>query len=168
MSYYDSYHFLGNNECSMTMVYVKSMEGTRMYTTCKSTGQVFFLHSLARCSWAGLALWSCHHHSGERPTSLCSTDSAFAAFWQMDMSLPSAKTAAKALSVLQICCTFLGWSCTPELSPPSSGSPHVTAFPFTKMAAKALSVLQICWTFLSWSCTLELSPPLKGTPHVTL
>ena len=65
------------------------------------------------------------------------------------------------------CCTLLSCSCTVQLLPPDSGSPHVRTDLSARIEANAQDEAQTCCTFLSWSCTAELSPPHFSSPHVT-
>ena len=83
--------------------------------------------------------------------------------------------AANASAVACTCCTFLSWCWTSELSPPQTGSPHVTTDPSARIAANAQNVAWTCCTgtLLSFSWTAELSAPqsslaLSGSPQVRI
>ena len=88
-------------------------------------------------------------------------------------TLPSARSAAKALAVALTCCTLWSWSRTAELSPPASGSPQVTTVPSSLVAAKApvvpnAELVPAMWrTSLNSSKTSVQSPPASGSPQAT-
>ena len=110
-------------------------------------------HRSAGHSSADLGLWSCRHHSVDRPRS-----TRFH-LPELQQKLGLCQKYAEHSSGGLGHWNYLGrWICR---------APHVTTVPSAKIAGRAPNVRQTCWTFRNWSWTLELSPPYSGSPHVT-
>ena len=87
-------------------------------------------------------------------------------------TVPSARTAAKALHVAQICWTSFRWSWTAVLSPPKLRLPHVTTVPSAKMAAKACFVYSMYLANfpqlnLDWCAVTTMDCPMSPLIHQT-